>query len=340
MKQVLGFTRGTGWDALDGPQYYRSYLPLREMNRAANGIEAHIVSHDDIENATDEVLSGRDVYMMARMYNENIEPVMDLVHSWGAKFVLDSDDDLTDTYRLVSGRGEEFKKVLSMVDHVTVSTQPLADLFSQWSQEPPTVLPNHVDTSWMLSVASQAKRAFNGFSIGFSGSPTHWQDWYLPAAPLQRIAREYDVVPIVHGEGPRYLNYLGDNTIYLGGVPFAVYPMLLAQFDAVLCAVDHQDDFNTGKSNVKALECLSIGVLPVCSQFPPYAQLRDEGAPVIIIEEESRDGWYEAMRWVVENQEQAKALAATGMAWVKERYDMCHTGHTLWSSFYDGIIDA
>jgi len=324
---------------MDGPQYYRAYLPLREVNRRADDIETKVINMDEIKGLTDDELGGRDIYTMARMYGPGHEEFLTEIHDRGGVLVLDSDDDLTETYKLVSGRGDEFKVVLADVDYVTVSTQPLADIFGQYTKRPPVVLKNHVDVTWMQKVASKSKRLVEGLTIGFSGSPTHWGDWYIPAVPFSRILRDYDVTGLLHGEVPRYLTYAGDNLMRMGGVPFSIYPVLLKQFDIILCAVDSGDDFNQSKSAVKALEAMAIGVVPICSRFDPYMELEAAGAPIVIISEDSRDGWYEAMEKTVRYTDRRQWLSDAGPDWVRENRDMCESGYESWANFFRRIIN-
>lgn len=336
--KIVGFTRGTKWDELDGPQYYRTYLPLREVHRHDNDMETHIINQEEAATMLDESLAGVDVFTMARMYHEGkVDGVLDLVHGMGGVLVLDSDDDLTETYRLLSNRGREFIEVLTKVDYVTVSTQPLAGLFSQYTKNPPVVLKNCVDSAWMVKVASNARRLMDGLTIGFSGSPTHHSDWYLPAVPFQRICRDFDVIPVLHGEMPRYMKYVDDDPVQLGGVPFAVYPVLLKQFDILICAVDINDKFNDGKSAAKAIEAMCVGVTPICSRFGPYLELAEAGAPIVIIEEESRDGWYEAMANTIKAFGDEKPQ---GLEWIQENRDMCNTGYKQWEQFYREIENS
>lgn len=334
---VLGIAREADPTALDGPAYYRSYLPLREVNRQAEGIEARMVAASVLEDCTDDMLSGVDIITMARMYHEDCEEFIAEVHRRGGVLVLDSDDDLTETYKLVSGRGEEFKQVLGMVDHVTTSTQPLADLFSQYTQRGPVVLQNHVDSAWMRAVANPARRLTDELTIGFTGSPTHWGDWRLPAVPFAAVLRDYSVRGILHGEVPRYLTFTAQDLIRIDGVPYVIYPIVLSQFDIVLCAVDIHDEFNVGKSAIKALECMALGIVPICSQFGPYLELAKAGAPVVVVAEESQDGWFEAMRDVVRESEWREWLAAQGPAWVAEHRDMVNGGWEQWAEFYRSI---
>lgn len=340
---ILGFLRDSAWDRMDAVQYYRTYLPLREVHRHNEDIDCKCVGKDALEGVTDDELGGRDIYTMCRMYHAEYQPFVDEIHRRGGKLVLDSDDDLTETYRLVSGRGEIFKQVLGAVDHVAVSTQPLADLFTPYTQRPPTVLQNCVEVEWMHKVAANSKRIVtDSLTLGFSGSPTHWGDWYLPSVPFARIGRDFsDVTLMLHGEVPRYLSYAVDRApLYkLGGVPFSVYPVLLHQFDVVLCAVDIRDRFNDGKSALKALECMALGVVPICSRFGPYMELEALGAPVVIVEEESRDGWYEAMRKVIRFTDRREWLSEAGPDWVREHRDMTVSGYKQWETFYREVAD-
>lgn len=336
--KILGFTKGTKLSEMNATQYYRTYLPLREVNRHSNGIETQIVNHN-VAGMTDDQLGGRDIYTMCRIYGEDYQAFIDEIHKQGGILVLDSDDDLTEDYKLVSARGEEFKQVLGAVDYVTVSTKALASHFLYYTKEHPIVLRNHIDLDWMVKISSKAKRLIEGLTIGFSGSPTHWGDWRKPSVPFARILREYDVQGVLHGEVPRYLTFASKNLVRLGGVPYAIYPVVLKQFDIVLCAVDRDDPFNAGKSAVKPLECMAVGAVPICSRFGPYMDLRKAGAPIVIIEDDSAYGWYTAMRYTIEVDGFRSDLKDRGVSWVKEHRDMSRSGYKEWEAFYRAIAD-
>lgn len=336
---ILGFTRETEFEKVDGPQYYRAYLPLREVHRQADGIDVALVALPSAQGLKDDdPWWERDAFVMCRIYDIRTEQAfVDLVHKKGGVVVLDSDDDLTETHKLVSGRGLEFCEVLGIVDYVTVSTQPLADAFAPHTQRPPVVLRNCVDGEWMRHVASNARRITEGLTIGFTGSPTHWGDWRLPAVPFARILRDCDVWGILHGEVPRYLTFAASDLIKLEGVPYVIYPKVLSQFDIVLCAVDTNDEFNAGKSAIKALECMALGVVPICSRFGPYLELAAQGAPVMIVHEDSPDGWYEAMHYLIEEEAQRRLLRMAGPEWVGKHRDMVNIGWRQWGKFYRSI---
>jgi len=343
--KVLGFLKDSAWDKLDAVQFYRTFLPLRELSRHCPDGDIKCVGDEVVGTMSDDDLGGRDIYTMSRMYNLDMcQEFVDEVHRRGGLIVLDTDDDLTEKYRLVSGRGDEFLEVLGMMDYVSVSTPPLVTLLGPYCKREPVVLRNCVDSSWMQNVAAKSRRIVedSSTSIGLSGSPTHWRDWQLPSVPLARIGKEYpDVSVLLHGDVPRYLQHISKNStvLNLGPVPFSIYPVLLRQFDILLCAVDSDDRFNDGKSGLKALECMALGVVPICSQFGPYLDLAAAGAPIVIIKEESRDGWYEAMRNLLEHDDRRRHLSALGPAWVLKHRDMVNGGYKQWLDFYREIAN-
>jgi len=331
--KVVGYIQDTARDKMLAVWYYRCFLPLREVNRHDNGIEGHILDAEKVRGM-EEAWPDFDVYHWPRMSHGDAEAFVAEVHRRGGKFVIDSDDDLTEDCKLVTGRGQEFKHAIGMADYVTVSTPALAERLAGYTQRPPVVLRNCVDVDWMAETAAKARRVVPGLTIGFSGSPTHWGDWYLPAVPFQRICRDYDVTPVLHGEVPRYLKYVRDDAVHLGGGAYSMYPILLSQFDIILCAVDAEDEFNSGKSAIKALEAMAVGAVPICSRFGPYVELYEAGAPIVLVEENSRDGWYEAMRKVIEG----ASWLISGPDWVKANRDMCVSGYEQWADFYKEIV--
>jgi len=345
---ILGLMKDmTNIGAVD---HYRLHSPLEEVNRQDNGIVCHYEDKATVVRMgvkADDLLDDHDVLFLARSWYGPAglgAPFIEMVHSRNCLVVIDSDDDLTETYKLTSGRGDDFKAVLGMVDYVTCSTPPLAELFAQWSQKPPTVLRNCVEGDWMRKAGRNGKPPHlqGRLTIGFSGSPTHWGDWYLPAVPFARIGKDFpEVLLTLHGNTPSYLKYAGEQAdlLLVPKCPLSMYPSALRHFDIVLCAVDSRDEFNAGKSAVKALECMALGVVPICSRFEPYMDLEKAGAPLVVVPEDSRDAWYEAMRAMVQPGGYREALSAAGPQWVRENRDMTISGYKQWESFFRGIID-
>lgn len=341
MNRVIGFTKSLDKSKMDAVQYYRCCLPIRTVGKVENnGIVTELFGKDEMQGMADDHFGEFDILLMSRMYQANSAGFMVNADNHGVKVVFDCDDDLLETYRLISGRGREFKDVLGRMDYVTTTTQYLADLFGQYTRRPPIVLKNCVDVRWMNAVAGQSVPHEKPV-IGFSGSPTHWGDWRMASIGLDRAVREFDVRFLVHGFVPRYMKYVdymeGVELEPLPMIEYAYYPHMLCKFDILLCAVDPTDGFNFGKSDVKALEAMALGIIPICSNFGPYAALKEQGAPVIIVEEETPDCWYETIRSVLKGDMNDDVQG--GVKWVLENCDMINGGYLQWENLFRSILD-
>jgi glycosyltransferase involved in cell wall biosynthesis len=336
---VLGFLEtSSDWTAMKAVSYYRTYLPLREVHRNAPDITATVLSRPMIVGRSDEELAGYDLYMMSRIYGEFPGDFANAVHQAGGKWIFDTDDDLSENSRMLLGYGHQFKVALRMADHVTVSTPALAEALAQYCQRPPVVLRNHVDCEWFASVAGQMRRVLSGVTVGLSGSSSHYWDWKVATEALGRLAADYqDVTPVLHGFEPFYAECL-ERVAKFEHVPYAVYPAILGQLDVVLCAVDTEDMFNSYRSDVKALEAMAVGAVPVCSSQAEYGQLWIAGAPILLVEEETADCWYETIRPLVEDESLRADLSARGREWVRNHRDMVD-GYRDWAEAYRRFLD-
>lgn len=338
--RILSYLKVGHKREVDGTQFYRQVNPLRALSKLPD-FDVMCITQADINDIlydgspadVDDVLRGYDIYAYPRMVHNECEVFLDAIHANGGQLVIDADDDLTEDYKLVSGRGELYKETLGLVDYVTCSTQALADRLAQYTTFPPYVCENYVDVDWMQSVIGE--RMIEGVTMGFSGSPTHWGDWYIAAVPFSKVCAAHpEVTPVLHGQAPAYLRFASGSIVNVEGTPYITYPAALAQFDVLLCAVDASDPFNAGKSGVKALEAMAVGAVAVCSNFDAYAKLADQGAPIVIVEEPTRECWQDTLENVLSSD-----IAATqedGRRWVREHRDIS-TGVTQWAGVYDAI---
>lgn len=342
---VLGFLAcDSTWDQMKAVQYYRAYLPLRELHRQAPDFTATLLDQRMLEGRTDDELSGHDLYVTSRVYGpEGHQEFAEAVHQAGGKWVVDTDDDLTEDSRLLMGYGQSFIDVLGAADYATVSTRALAHHLAQYTKEPPVVLKNHIDVGWFTQMANQVKQVLPGIKVGLSGSRSHYLDWWFAVQGLERLANEYqDVTPVLHGFRPHYMECtLEDHprSAYVEHVPYAIYPTALKQFDVVMCAVRLDDEFNDYRSNVKALEVMATGGVAVCSRQSEYVALAEAGAPILLVEEDSADGWFEAIRPLITDQVLRAELQSRGPAWVAKHGDMCNGGYEYWATAYRNFVD-
>lgn len=162
---------------------------------------------------------------------------------------------------------------IRVADAVTVTTEPLADVVSQWNDSV-HVVPNQVP-AWMLD--HQRPVDTDLVTIGWRGSDTHSRDFGELAKPLRRFLQhptnrdrvEFHAmganytarVATRHGR-TRWTGWHPDVDDFLRGIDFDVAVIPLR--DSV---------FNASKSELALLEMSALGIPAVVSPVGPYARM-------------------------------------------------------------------
>jgi len=112
------------------------------------------------------------------------------------------------------------------------------------------------------------------FIIGWGGSSGHFEDIKSIAPILIKISKKYNIkIAIKSDEKIKNLfRELGDNLIYEPFSNMEDYHKFLSTLTIGICTIQ-KDRFNKTRSDVKYLEYISHGVVPVCSDFGPYSDL-------------------------------------------------------------------
>jgi glycosyltransferase involved in cell wall biosynthesis len=275
----------------------------------------------------DNLLAGRDIYMVTRLFREKgLDSFLDVVHGSGGLAVFDTDDDLTEDFRELDSRGDEFIFTMKKMDAVTVSTPFLASRMEEYLGYSPQVFPNLIDFEWFSKMSLANRRQVDGLTVGLLGTASHYGDWEYPVDALVRLKEEFgDKVSIlVAGYFP---DYLRDIATKISPVPYSNYPALVRQFDIVCCSLDPDDMFNKSKSAVKALESMAAarvlsngkigGAVPVCTDMPVYRRVVGKKNGLLT----ANDEWYEPLRMLVEDKILREKLAYEGHKWVRTNRD-------------------
>jgi glycosyltransferase involved in cell wall biosynthesis len=273
----------------------------------------------------------------------------------GIKVVYETDDDVFHVARhnpayaqwgTASAR-KTCEKLITMADHVVVSTQPLKDSIREHCGLPDarvTVAYNHVHPIiWGQSVLEQATPADNKgrLVIGWQGSATHRVDFTAAIDGLARVVNDYpqtivrffgDVPLCVKGKIP------GKRFEWMKGVTFDQYPRNLryANFDIALAPlVDSR--FNRAKSNIKVLEAWATRVPIVASPVYPYRTTITHGENGYLAD--SPDDWYNALSDLILNPGRRRAMAARGYDDVWANWS--HTTRAkAWVDLFDRLTGA
>lgn len=300
--------------AVTGCEYYRIYVPFKYLNR--NGVEAHIIYNKDLPRSGGRLapIVDREIIILPRITvagtGLSIAPGIRGISR--AKIVYEVDDDLTNKHRYV---GEDVLPVARQCDAMTVTTPRLAKIMDVGI--PTYVCPNHID----FEVIPTWNERPDGVLV--TGSPSHAKDWEQ-IVPTVRQLLEDGVRVVTLGYNPPYLSELG-----VPNIPFQKYVDYLDTMSAfkVGLAPVTDDPFNLGKSNIKALEYMACGVIPVCSDHPIY---RNTSGHSILV----KDGdWYGAIRKALEL---PPSKRKENYKWVRKNYDIAR-GYRYWLEAYEAI---
>ncbi len=348
---ILGFVRTTPGHGLSAVSYYRAGMPLRALGEHSGLFHVTIMDQAEVSELiqtygpkADEMLTGRDIYVVSRLYrSKGLPEFVSAIHEAGGRIVFDTDDDLTEEYRHLDGRGDEFVETMKAVDLVTVSTSYLSRRLEGYLGYKPPVLANHIDVSWFADKSASAERRIPGISVGFVGTASHYNDWKYPLDALTRVAEENREVSLVAaGYFPDYLKDL-PNAFELRAVPYGEYPGLMRQFDIVCCSLDPDDEFNGSKSAVKALEAMSAsrklqcgsigGAIAVCTDMPVYRRAISGNNGLLV----SNDEWYDALSALVKDSRLRRKLSIAGHKWVAKNRNI-RTGYRHWGRVYRRLL--
>ncbi len=328
---------------LGGVEYYRTYLPLREASRYDEEIDLTIIDIKGMKKYTNaQMLKGQDFILVSRMYANGYKKFVDTVHKAGKFILFDVDDDLI-TF-LGPRKSQPFKDMLGEVDFVSVTSDYLAKKLSEYTQRLPVVIENFIDYDWFTAQADSVKRFVPGLTVGYTGTRWHWWDWFHTAGALKDLE---DIQPLAQGADVDYLdNYIDGLWKLTPQVPYAGYPQMLSQFDIVMCPLE-PTDFNRCKSAIKAVEAMTVGAIPVCSNIEPYRNLKEAGAPIVMVNDEKvwkeagdvESLWREPLKELRDNKEFRLSLSKAGKVWVKAHRDI-KVGWKKWAKYFHNSYDT
>ncbi len=176
---------------------------------------------------------------------------------------------------------------LSLADHITVSTKPLADYHKEYfkkiykQDKPITILPNFNDLD-EFRYRYKGNQNQRMIKIGWQGSTTHFSDLLMVMPAIKKIMAKYPNV-WVDFMGGIEINQVRDlfgkfpdemfrRVSIIGGTPsWLNYPWKLSKtkWDIGICPLI-DDEFNRNKSHIKWMEYAAYKIPSVASKVYPY----------------------------------------------------------------------
>lgn len=225
--------------------------------------------------------------------------------------------------------GQNMIDNITVADVVTVSTEPLADIVSQWNPNV-HILPNSIP-QWMLDQPMPDEHP-NRLTLGWGGSPSHTRDFGEIARPLRRVLQRFGDELVFHCVGPDYTDRVASrraNTRHTGWFD-SVEDYLRAIDFSIGFAPLRPSVFNESKSDLKLTELSALGIPAIVSATGPYKRAAAAGAPCIPV----RDGkaFEAALIDLIQSPAERERLGKEAREWATTR--VIDSNAHLWEEAY------
>lgn len=209
----------------------------------------------------------------------NIAPSNALAYSW----FINGYDMKTGDFADVQGN---LRKNIEVADRVTVTTQALADIVSEWNDDV-RIVPNFMP-EWVFDHERPQR---DRVTVGWMGSSTHSMDWDQADNQVKRfMLRNSDLqFHLIGGSyGDKFKLHPGQlvETGWVNGVD-NVWKAI--DFDIALAPL-RPHVFNQSKSNLKALEAAALGIPIIASDCGPYPEFVEHGKTGFLVKRDHEWG--------------------------------------------------
>ncbi len=292
-----GEALATWWvQATPGTTYWRCVVPARVLP----GQALHL-GWSDVK-ASLVMPRHRGVGIFQFVGNASRALVMALLQEQGVKALMEVDDDYMNVPPSVPGLPRSWttkldrspsdryshqahRKVLRWVDGVIVSTPTLAERYSRATTAPVYLCPNSVDLDdWPADPAGPSGR-----NIGYAGSDSHRYDLALIERAMDWAWRQPDVTLYKIGVGTAEWRFPHERVPWANDL--AQYRRNLQVLDVGLCPLK-RNAWSDCKSDIKPIEYVLTGAVPIVQKAPPYADWFD-----VVPTCETEKDWLKAVKW-------------------------------------------
>lgn len=303
-----------------GVGYYRGLQPATALANQGHQVMANEQLHASAHTG------GFDVIVGMRVCNEGATQTWrKLADAGQAKLVFELDDDLwhidpsnkqaADFY--TPDRLDRLTANVRVADIVTVSTEPLADVVSQWNDNV-HVVPNQIP-AWLLE--HERPKVEGRTVIGWRGGASHSRDFGELAQPLRRFLQhpanrgrvEFHCMGMDYTDRVATPHAMVRHTDWL---PVTQDFLRAIDFDVALVPL-RDSVFNESKSELALLEMSALGIPSIVSDAGPYSRAYDDlGAPVILAENTS---WTSSLQGLVDDDLERVQMGKLAREWAADR---------------------
>ena len=227
------------------------------------------------------------------------------------------------------------------IDYLTVSTEPLMDLYSQYkSMDKIFVVPNAIDLELFSEkhVKTNDDYEKKEIIIGWTGSNTHHSDIAIIDSAITQVVNSHPNVKLLIGgwdDCPFFKNIPKEKKIKAPWTKsMDEYVGMISKIDIAVCPLE-DTVFNRGKSNLKVMEAMSLGIPVVASNVFPYGQtiINNENGKLV---KPRHHKWVKALEELLLDVEMRKSFGKSGRKLIQEKYDQKNVSKE-WCDIYDKI---
>lgn len=292
--------------APDGSGYYRMYLPFKHLTQNSGHNVLIPAPGRQLPAPKAEDLEGIDVTVMQRpAHARGLQQWKD----WGGitKRVYECDDDMLNVdpsglpHLTKSDLHDTIRECLQISELVTVSTEPLAEQFSQYNDNV-VVLPNYINAE--LLDLERPRR--DKLTLGWAGGVSHLADWAIVQDPIRDALAEHPDIDL-HFVGNDFSPMLGRRARfdpwemnvwdYYKNVDFDIGVAPLAD-----------SGFNRCKSYIRCLEYGALGIPVVASNVTPYRDYIIDGTTGYLVD--NGEQWRARIRELINDADAREEMGA------------------------------
>lgn len=350
--KIFGFGQDRG--ACTG---YRIREPLTKIK---NLKLADVYINTVPDENTEKEINSSDVIIFGRAASDHIIHLINKIHSKGKKVIWDGDDSIFDVnpysqhynrlgimpINMANDVGEfvpmwedgkggfdvksnrqfqlYFIKVLKLVDAVTVTTEPLKKLYSDFNKRV-CIVANSIDMSiWKTEPRRDCGQSDDAVRILYTGAANHQPHMMKLMPVLEKIQQTHKNVRLafVGTDWKTVKNNLDYNRVdTFPWVDYEAYPYLLKTTGSDIGIAPLSDDFfDDCRSAIKYYEYSALGIPTVASAYGPYQREIVDGKTGILV---SSDGdWANGLSALIEDKTLRRNIANEALKDVKMNHNL------------------
>lgn len=275
----------------------------------------------------DKYLWNPDVVVWARQHSSDVMMHMEEFKRRGATIIYETDDNLFQLdpshpgFKEVSKLKKDLKKAVKICDKVTVSTEPLREVYSKIHNNV-IVLPNQILRTYANFYVPNKTDTIR---IGWAGTNTHIHDFGGALEALIEVAKRNEKVKLVFfGYMPPEINNLPSNRYeFHPFVDTSIYHATLGKLRLDFGVAPLKDNaFNKSKSNIKVLEYGVLGLPTVASPVYPYEKTINSEKDGIVVKKNRFKEWVKSLEYLVNNKEERIKMGTLMQHKVLENYEI------------------